>query len=62
MLASDNAQKGSNSMSIGQFFVTPGPGGVVVLFVILVAATIYFLLTRWILAGGKDEEDRYRYR
>ena len=49
-------------MSIGQFFVMPGPGGVVVLFVILVAATIYFLLTRWILAGGKDEEDRYRYR
>ena len=45
-------------MSIGQFFISPGPGGVVVLFVILVAGTIYFFLTRWILAGGKDEKDR----
>lgn len=46
-------------MPISEFFVTAGPGGVVVFFVILVAATVYFLLTRWILAGGKGKQDRF---
>lgn len=52
----------SYNMPIGEFFTSAGPGGLVVLAVILLAATIYFLLTRWILAGGKEEEDRYRFR
>ena len=41
---------------IGTFFTAPGPGGVVVVVVLGLAATIYVLLTRWILRGGEVEE------
>lgn len=44
------------------FFTTPGLGGVVVITVIVLAATIYVLLTRWILKGGETEEDAWRRR
>ena len=47
---------------IGDFFNSSGPGGIVVVSVILTAATIYYLLTRWILDGGKEEQDRNRFR
>jgi len=36
------------------FFDNPGPGGVVILIVLTVAIILYVLITRWILAGGKD--------
>lgn len=49
-------------MSIGEFiadlFTTPGPGGVVVLVVVTLAATVYFRLTRWILQGGEEKTSR----
>ncbi|MFZ5822318.1 MAG: hypothetical protein ACOYYJ_20700 [Chloroflexota bacterium] len=35
------------------FFDNAGPGGVVVLLVIGAACTIYYFLTRWIVAGDK---------
>ena len=35
------------------FFNNAGPGGVVVLLIFGAACTIFYLLTRWILAGGK---------
>jgi hypothetical protein len=41
---------------IRAFFTSPGPGGGVVLSVLFLACTVYFLLTRWILAGGEGEE------
>jgi hypothetical protein len=34
---------------VREFFVAAGPGGVVVVSVILGASVVYFLLTRWIL-------------
>jgi hypothetical protein len=37
------------------FFDNAGPGGVVVLLVIGGACTIYYFLTRWIVATGKDK-------
>lgn len=37
------------------FFNNAGPGGVVVMLIFGAACTIYFLLTRWIVAGGRDE-------
>ena len=56
---------GGETMTVGElisaFFTTAGPGGVFVILVILLAATIYFLLTRWILQGAEvDEERAYR--
>ena len=36
------------------FFDSDGPGGVVILLVLLLACVIYYVLTRWILAGGKN--------
>lgn len=44
---------------ISKLFTSSGPGGVVVMAVISVAAVIYFQLTRWILDGGKDEDQNY---
>jgi hypothetical protein len=38
------------------FFNDAGPGGVVVLLVIGAACTIYYYLTRWIVAAGKRDE------
>jgi hypothetical protein len=38
------------------FFDSDGPGGVVILAVLLLACVVYYVLTRWILAGG--EKDR----
>lgn len=47
-------------MDLGQlgyaFINTAGIGGLVVLSVYLLALVIYFFLTRWILRGGKTEE------
>jgi hypothetical protein len=34
------------------FYNSPGPGGVIVLLVYGGACVIYYLLTRWILAGS----------
>ncbi len=48
---------------IAAFFTSAGPGGVVVVTVIGLAATVYFLLTRWILRGGEQaEEEKYRFQ
>jgi hypothetical protein len=38
------------------FFDNAGPGGVVVLLVIGGACTVYYFLTRWIVAVGKQYE------
>jgi hypothetical protein len=38
------------------FFDNAGPGGVFVLLVIGPACALYYFLTRWIVAGGKDQE------
>lgn len=47
-------------MEIGKlvftFFNTAGPGGVVVLLIFGGALTTYYLLTRWIIAGGRNDE------
>ena len=40
------------------FFDSDGPGGVVILAVLLLACLIYYLLTRWIIAGGRDTPGR----
>jgi hypothetical protein len=37
------------------FFVNAGPGGVFAMSIFTLALVIYVSLTRWILAGGKDE-------
>ena len=42
---------------ITEFFTSPGPGGMVVVFVMVLAATVYFLLTRWIILGGEDDNE-----
>lgn len=46
-------------MSIGElisaFFTKPGLGGVVAAIVFIAASAIYYGLTRWILAGGREE-------
>ena len=46
-------------MSIGElisvFFTKPGLGGVVATIVFIAASAIYYGLTRWILAGSKEE-------
>ena len=38
---------------VSTFFQNAGPGGVMVLLIFGGALTIYTLLTRWILAGGR---------
>ena len=42
---------------IETFFTSTGPGGMVVLIVIGLAATIYTLLTRWIIMGSKKDQE-----
>ncbi len=43
--------------TIGAIFTSPGPGGVIVFFVISLAATVYFFLTRWIINAGQEKSD-----
>ena len=52
----------SISELIGAFFNSPGPGGIMVISVIVLAGTIYYLLTRWILEGGKEDQGRNRFK
>ncbi|MEI6291778.1 MAG: hypothetical protein WCP19_15260 [Chloroflexota bacterium] len=35
------------------FITTPGPGGVVVISIVTIAALVYFFLVRWIIRGGE---------
>jgi hypothetical protein len=53
-------------MDIGELityiFTGHGPGGVIVMIVVGLAAGIYFWLTRWILKGGEEDSDEFRYR
>lgn len=37
------------------FFNNAGPGGLVVMLVLVLAIVIYILLTRWIVSGGKEQ-------
>jgi hypothetical protein len=39
---------------VALFFDTSGPGGVVIVVVLTSACLIYWRLTRWIIAGGKN--------
>jgi hypothetical protein len=41
---------------ISAFFTDAGPGGVVVLSVIVLASFIYFILIRWILQADEEGE------
>ena len=43
------------SALISAFFTDAGPGGVVVLSVIVLASFIYLILIRWILQADEDE-------
>jgi len=43
-------------MTISAIFTTAGIGGIIATTVLVVAAAIYFGLTRWILQGGRGEE------
>lgn len=36
------------------FFTEDGPGGIFAMSVLVLALVIYFMLTRWILRGGKE--------
>lgn len=38
---------------VSTFFNNAGPGGVVVLLIFGGALTLYYFLTRWIIAGGR---------
>ena len=40
------------------FFNNAGPGGGVVISVIVLATTVYVSLTRWILRGGEEGPER----
>lgn len=37
---------------------TPGIGGVIIMTVFVTACTIYYVLTRWIIAGGEVSDGR----
>ena len=37
------------------FFNNAGPGGLVVVLVLVLAMVIYILLTRWIVSGGSEK-------
>jgi len=43
--------------TIGAIITSPGPGGVIVIFVISLAATVYFFLTRWVINAGQEKSD-----
>lgn len=38
---------------VTSFFDSPGPGGVIVVSVLLAAILVYTFVTRWIIGGGK---------
>lgn len=38
------------------FFDNAGPGGILVLLIFAGALSLYILLTRWIMAGRRDDE------
>lgn len=40
------------------FINTPGVGGVIIMLVFGTAVVLYYLLTRWIIAGGESETNR----
>jgi len=40
---------------VSAFFVNAGPGGIFAMLIYTLALVIYVSLTRWILAGGKEE-------
>jgi hypothetical protein len=40
---------------VSTFFKNAGPGGVMVLLIFSGALTLYTLLTRWIIAGGRAD-------
>jgi len=40
---------------VATFFEAAGPGGVVIMAVLILALITYYLLARWILAGGKEK-------
>jgi len=42
---------------ITKFFTSTGPGGGMILFVVTLAASIYFFMIRWILRGGDEPEE-----
>ncbi|MDH5507040.1 MAG: hypothetical protein OEZ02_07440 [Anaerolineae bacterium] len=46
---------------ISSLITSAGPGGIVVLSVIALAATVYYNLTRWILKGGEEKSDFDRF-
>ena len=41
---------------ISAFFTSSGPGGAVVIAVVVIASAVYFQITRWILDGGKEND------
>ena len=43
---------------ISAFFTSDGPGGVVIISVVGLAAGIYFLLVRWILLGSRPKKEK----
>jgi len=40
------------------FINTPGVGGIVILLVFASACSLYYVLTRWIIAGGDTAHNR----
>ena len=51
-------------MNVGElaasFFTSPGPGGLVVIVVIALAALFYIRLTRWILQDTEEKDPHSR--
>jgi len=43
---------------ISSFFTSTGPGGIMILLVVSLAAGTYFSLIRWILRGGVAEKEK----
>ena len=50
----------SISEILGALFTSDGPGGIIVIFVVGLAALVYFWITRWIIQG--EEYDRQKER
>ncbi len=45
---------------VASFFTSPGPGGVVVIVLMAVAALVYIRITRWILQGTEEKDPHSR--